>query len=127
MRKQPIENQTNTHQNDPTQWTDIAPIGLWRSTRCRTFDDEGNQTGYSFTTNPIWHAVDLLLRRKIYPDYGLDLVQGPDLLTVGVANRFDWGAIYTAAQYCDEFLANGRAAFRGSLLLSAANYSPGRD
>ena len=114
MRKQPIENQTNTHQNDPTQWTDIAPIGLWRALRCRLFDDEGNQTGYAFTTNPAWHFVDVYLRRKIFPDFGIDLVNGPDPLPLAMANRFDWGTIYTAAQYFDEFLANGRRRFEGS-------------
>jgi hypothetical protein len=113
MRKQPIQNQSNTHQNDPTQWTDIAPIGLWRARRCRLFDDEGKQTGYAFTTNPIWHYIDLLLARKIFPDYGLDLVGGPDPLPAGVVNRFDWGTLYTAAQYCEEFLANGRRRFEG--------------
>jgi len=44
-------------------------------------DDEGNQTGYAFTTNPAWHFVDVLLRRKIMPDYGLTLNVGPDALT----------------------------------------------
>jgi len=119
MRKQPIENQTNTHQNDPTQWTDIAPIGLWRTLRCRLFDDEGNQTGYAFTTNPAWHYVDAILKRKIYPDYGLDFVNGPDPLTVPVKNRFDWGTIYSAAQYFDEFLPNGRRRFEGNYGFSA--------
>lgn len=118
MRKQPIENQTNTHQSDPTQWTDIAPIGLWRSMRCRLFDAEGNQTGYAFTTNPAWHIVDVILRRKIYPDYGLDLISGPDPLTAGVGNRFDWGSIFTAAQYFDTILANGRRRFEGNYSFS---------
>jgi hypothetical protein len=119
MRKQPIENQTNTHQNDPSQWTDIAPIGLWRALRCRLFDAEGNQTGYAFTTNPAWHFVDVLLRRKIFPDFGLDLVNGPDPLPQAMQNRFDWGSIYTAAQYFDEFLTNGRRRFEGSYSFSS--------
>jgi hypothetical protein len=114
MRKQAVANQTNNHRNDPTQWTDIAPVGLWRARRCRLFDDEGNQTGYAFTTNPIWHFVDLLLVRKIMPNYGLSVTLGPDALSTAVKNRFDWGAIYTAAQYCDEFLSNGRRRFMGS-------------
>lgn len=118
MRKQPIQNQTSTKQSDPTQWSDIAPIGLWRGIRCRTFDDEGNQTGYSFTTNPAWHFVDVLLRRKIMPDYALDLTAGPDVLSTAVKNRFEWGTIYSAAQYFDEILSNGRRRFMGSYCFS---------
>jgi len=119
MRKQPILNQTSNNGNDATQWTDIAPIGLWRALRCRLFDDEGNQTGYAFTTNPVWHIVDVLLRRKIFPDYQLDLTAGPDVLNSAVKNRFDWGSIYAAAQYCDEFLANGRPRFSGNYAFSS--------
>jgi hypothetical protein len=118
MRKQPIENQTNTHQTDPTQWTDIAPVGLWRALRCRLFDDQGSQTGYAWTTNPAWHYVDVLLRRKIFPDFGIDLNGGPDPLPSAVQNRFDWGPIYSAAQYFDEFLANGRRRFEGNYSFS---------
>lgn len=119
MRKQPIENQTNTNQTDATQWTDIAPIGLWRALRCRLFDDQGNQTGYAFTTNPAWHYVDAILRRKIYPDFGIDIVKGPDPLTIGVQNRFDWGSIFAAAQYFDQILANGRRRFEGNYSFSS--------
>jgi hypothetical protein len=114
MRKQAIANQSNDHRADPSQWTDIAPIVLWRSLKCRMFDDEGNQTGYAFTTNPAWHFVDVYLRRKVMPDYGLDSSLGPDALTSAVQNRFDWGSIYTAAQYFDEILANGRRRFEGN-------------
>jgi hypothetical protein len=114
MRKQAIQNQTNTHRADPTQWTDINPIGLWRALKCRLFDDEGNQTGYAFTTNPAWHFVDLILRRKLLPDYNLSLTAGPDQLGPAVSNRFDWGSIYQSAQYYDEILANGRRRFQGS-------------
>jgi hypothetical protein len=118
MRKQPVSHQTSNNGNDPTQWTDIAPIGLWRALRCRLFDDEGNQTGYAFTTNPAWHFVDVLLRRKLMPDYGLTLDVGPDVLSDAVKNRFDWGSIYQAAQYYDEFLANGRPRFAGNYSFS---------
>ena len=113
-RKQPANPQTNTHQDDPTQWVDINPIGLWRALRCRLFDDQGNMTGYAFTTNPAWHFVDLLLRRKLFADYALDLNAGPDDLTTAIRNRFDWGTIYASAQYFDEILANGRRRFQGS-------------
>jgi len=35
-----------------------------------------------------------------------------------VQNRFDWGPIYSAAQYFDEFLANGRRRFEGNYSFS---------
>lgn len=120
MRKQPIQNQTNTHQNDPTQWTDINPIGLWRTRKCRLFDGSGTQTGYAFTTNPAWHIVDVLCFRKLFPDYKLDLAGGPDQLPEAVSARFNWESIYESAQYYDGFLANGRRRFAGNYSFSSA-------
>lgn len=114
FRKQPIQNQTNTHQNDPTQWTDINPIGLWRGLRVRLFDDEGNQTAYAFSTNPAWHFVDAILRRKIFPEYNIDLNAGIDEISSAAQNRFDWGSIYQAAQYFDQALGNGMPRFMGN-------------
>jgi hypothetical protein len=114
MRKQPVVHQSNNHQNDPSQWTDIAPIGLWRALRCRLFDANGNVTGYAFTTNPAWHWVDVRLRRKLFPEYNLTYQGGPDPLPAAVTARFDWESIYEAAQYFDQFLANGRRRFAGS-------------
>ncbi|MHB1794610.1 MAG: Ig-like domain-containing protein [Acidobacteriaceae bacterium] len=114
FRKQLIENPTNDNQGDPTQWADIAPIGLWRATRVRLFDDQGNTTGYAFSTNPAWHFVDVLLRRKIMPEWNIDLNAGPTDLNDAVRGRFDWGTIYQSAQYFDEILANGRRRFTGN-------------
>ncbi|MDE3162515.1 MAG: hypothetical protein KGL64_04575 [Acidobacteriota bacterium] len=120
MRKQQIQNQTNTHQQDPTQWTDINPIGLWRALRCRLFDANGNVTGYAFTTNPAWHFVDVLLRRKLFVEYNIDLTAGPDSLPAPVRSRFNWAAIYASAQYCDEILANGRRRFEGNYFFASS-------
>jgi hypothetical protein len=117
-RKQPIQNQTNTHQNDPTQWADLNPIGLWRSTKVRLFDAEGNQTAYAYSTNPAWHFVDAILRRKIFPEYNIDLNAGIDQISAAAQNRFDWGSIYSAAQYFDQVLANGRRRFTGAYAFS---------
>jgi hypothetical protein len=119
MRKQPIANQTNDHRNDPAQWGDINPIGLWRSLRCRLFDEDGQMSGYAFTTNPIWHIVDILLRRKLFPDYALDPVTGPDDLTDAIRARFNWSSIFNSAQYCDEMLSNGRRRFEGHYAFAA--------
>lgn len=113
MRKQPVANPTNDHRNDPAQWTDINPIGLWRGLRCRLFDEDGFMAGYAFTSNPIWHIVDVILRRALYPDYKLDPANGPDDLTTAVRNRFNWSSIFSSAQYCDEVLSNGRRRFEG--------------
>lgn len=120
MRKQPVENQTNTHQNDATQWTDISPIGLWRAMKCRLFDANGAMTAYAFTTNPVWHWVDVRLRRKIFPEYNLSISNGIDDLSTGARACFDWTRIYSAAQYCDEILANGRRRFQGSYSFATA-------
>jgi hypothetical protein len=114
MRDQPVESQTSTHQDDPNQWTDINPIGLWRALKCRLFDATGNMIGYAFTTNPVWHWVDIRLRRKLFVEYNLSLTNGPDNLPAAVRACFDWNKIYTSAQYCDEILANGRRRFEGS-------------
>jgi len=113
MRAQPVLWQTNGSETDPTQWGDIVPTGLWRALRCRLFDGDGNVTGYAFTRNPIWHAVDVRLRRELFPDYNLIYNVGPDPLPAAVSARFNWDAIYASAQYCDELLADGKPRFSG--------------
>lgn len=113
MRKQPILWQTNDNQNDPSQWTDINPIGLWRALRCRLFDADGNVTGYAFTRNPVWHWVDVTLRRELFPDYNLTINVGPDPLPAAVSARFNWSKIYASAQYCNQILASGQPRFTG--------------
>lgn len=118
-RKQPAQYQTTAKRNDPTQWADVAPVGLWRALKCRLFDADGNQTGYAFTTNPAWHFVDVLLRRKVFPDFALPYGSGPDPLPQAVQARFDWESIFEAAQYFQEILANGRPRFSGSYSFSS--------
>lgn len=119
MRKQPIENQTNDHRDDPSQWTDINPVGLWRALKVRLFDSAGQMTGYAFTTNPVWHIVDVLLRRVLLPDYSLNSITGPDDLTDAVRARFDWSVIFDSAAYCDEIISNGRRRFEGHYAFSS--------
>lgn len=114
MRKQPILWQTHNDQEDPSQWTDFNPILLCRGLKCRLFDANGAVTGYAFTTNPAWHIVDLLCRRKLFGYYSLPFGGSPDALPTAVSARFDWESIYTAAQYYDGFLANGRRRFSHS-------------
>jgi hypothetical protein len=106
-------------QADSSQWTDVNPVGLWRCLRTRLFDDQGRTIGYAFNTNPAWHFVDVLLRRKIKPDYKLDLQLGPEDLTDAERARFDWGSIAESAAYYDEILANGRRRFAGNYLFNS--------
>jgi hypothetical protein len=119
MRKQPIEDQTNDHRDDPSQWTDINPVGLWRALKVRLFDANGQMTGYAFSTNPVWHIVDVLLRRVLMPDYTLSAISGPDDLTDAVRARFNWSAISDSALYCDEIISNGRRRFEGHYAFSS--------
>ncbi len=113
--KQVINNPSGaTYQNDPNAWTDINPVGLWRCMRCRIFDATGQMNTYAFTTNPAWQLVDVLLRRKYFPEYKLDAVAGPDDLTNAVRARFDWAAIADAAASYDTILANGRRKYEGN-------------
>jgi hypothetical protein len=119
MRKQPILNQTTGSQSDPSQWTDINPIGLWRGLRCRLFDADGNVTGYAFTRNPVWHWVDVTLRRELFPDYKLIQGLGPDPLPAAVSARFNWSKIYASALYCNQPVASGQARFSGDYSFAA--------
>jgi len=93
---------------------DMQPVLDMRCMRCRIFDGSGNQIGYRFTTNPIWHMVDAYLRRAIKPQYSIDSVAGPDPLTTYELNCFRWDIIAESAAYCDFVLPNGQARFSGS-------------
>jgi hypothetical protein len=110
--KQLINNPPNQNQNDSTVWADINPIGLWRTTRCRLFDDSGNMTGYAFSRNAVWQYVDLLCRRKLFPEYLIDSIAGAQDLPAAVKARFDWSALADSAAYFDEILpSTGRPRF----------------
>ena len=102
------------HQNDPSVWADLNPVGIWRGLRCRLFDETGAMTGYAFTTNPAWQIVDVLLRRRLFPEYALDPYSGPDDLPASVRARFDWGAIAAAATAYDVIMPNGNRQFEGN-------------
>jgi hypothetical protein len=96
----------------------LAPVADFRGMRCRIFDGAGNQVGYRFTTNPIWHFVDLWLRRAIKPEYAIDPYLGPTQLTAAEQSKFNWPSIYAAAQYCDYILPNGQPRFTGSYVFT---------
>ena len=92
----------------------LSPIGDFRGIRCRMFDGNGNQIGYAFTQNPIWHFVDAWLRRAIKPEWTIDAVAGPSALTSDEQARFNWESIAEAAADCDYILANGHPRFQGN-------------
>jgi hypothetical protein len=99
----------------------MSPVADFRGMRCRMFDGSGNQTGYGFTTNPIWHWVDLWLRRAIKPEYAIPYAAGADALTAAEKTAFNWPSIYGAAQYCDQRLANGLPRFSGNYVFAGSS------
>jgi len=119
----------------------LSPVLDLRGMKCRLFYADGatvfpgfsapppygTQTGYAFTTNPIWHFVDLWLRRSIKPEYAIDPVNGPDKLTAAEAALFNWPSILAAAQYCDQAInitaqnPAGTPRFQGSYVFAAGS------
>jgi hypothetical protein len=119
----------------------LSPLLDMRGMRCRMFYADGQtaftgfstpppygtQTGYGFTTNPIWHFVDLWLRRAIKPEYGIDPVLGPDALTAQESALFNWPSIVAAANYCDQAInitsqnPTGTPRFQGSYVFAAGS------
>lgn len=100
-------------QSNANDWTDINPIGLWRTTRCRIFSSSGSMVGYAFTRNPAWHFVDLVCRRKLFPEYNIVSGVGPTDLPTAIKARFDWGAIAETAAYFGQIVASGMPRFCG--------------
>ena len=79
-------------------------MGIWRSTRCRTFDAYGNVLTYGFTTNPTWHFVEAILRYKISLSFlGLAGLSGPE------RECFNWPSIVENAARNDYILPIGSA------------------
>lgn len=101
--------------------SEMSPVADFRGMRCRTFDGSGNQTGYGFTTNPIWHFVDLWLRRAIKPEYAIPQNEWPDTLTADESSKFNWASIYAAAQYCDALRIDGLPRFSGSYVFASGS------
>ncbi len=86
----------------------ITPVGVYRTTRCRIFDNAGNVIGYGFTTNPTWQMIETLLRFQIKP-------QQPALAGLTNAERacFDWPAMVAHAARNAFILPNGSPRFSG--------------
>jgi hypothetical protein len=99
----------------------MSPVADFRGMRCRIFGATGVQIAYRFTTNPIWHFVDLWLRRAIKPEYAIPQGLWPDQLTADESAKFNWPSIYAAAQYCDQLLDNGLPRFSGSYVFASGS------
>ncbi len=118
MLKQWVASPENDHQDNPNNFTDIDPIGLWRGLRLRLFDDSGTMNGYAFSTNPSWQMLDVLLRMRLYPEYNLSLTNGPDDLTAAVRRRLDWPAWSDLAARCDIINDQNRKSYEGCWLFN---------
>jgi len=98
----------------------MTPVLDMRCMRCRIYDASGNQIGYQFTTNTIWHVVDMYLRRIVKPEYHIDATLGPDPLTDAERNCFRWDLIAAAADAFDALGFSGSYAFTAGGNVSAA-------
>jgi hypothetical protein len=82
--------------------------GIYRTARLRQFDAAGTQTAYAYSSNPAWVALDLLLRRFLFPQ---GLVG--EALPQAVKDRIDFAAFKDWADFCDADLAiNGQVVNR---------------
>jgi hypothetical protein len=94
---------------DPTQPGPEFDIrGIYRTARVRHFDAAGALTAYAYSSNPAWVALDLLLRRSLFPQ-GL----AGEPLPQPVQDRIDFAAFKDWADFCDADLTiNGQVVNR---------------
>ncbi len=92
----------------------LNPIGIWRSTRCRIFDDAGNVVSYAFTVNPTWQMIETILRFQVKP-------QQPPLagLTNAEKRLFDWPAMFYHATRNAITVPSGAPRFCGNFMFAA--------
>jgi hypothetical protein len=84
-------------------------MGDYETMMCEIYDGAGNFQALKFTTNPVWHFLDVLLRRIVRPNY---VIGQP--LTAQQKACIGWEEFYNAAAYCDEVLAGGQPRFVGN-------------
>lgn len=80
--------------------------GIYRTMKVRQFDTAGNQTAYSYSANPAWCILDLLIRRFIKPHQ-----LAGELLTAAEKARIDFAAFRAAADEGDFDLGGGTKRF----------------
>ena len=62
--------------------------------------------GYSYSTNIAWQIVDLILRRRLFPEFNLDINNGISDLSAAVRACFDWPSVVDYAAWGDSINAN---------------------
>src|SRR3972149_2078821 len=95
-------------QKHPKKTREFEVFGIYRGLRVRLFDNAGAQTGYAWSSNPAWCALDLLIRRYLKP-HGLV----NEALTAAEKARIDFQAFRDWADFCDATLTlNGESVKR---------------
>ncbi|MFQ5817982.1 MAG: hypothetical protein ACE5H2_08515 [Terriglobia bacterium] len=80
--------------------------GVYRTMKVRQFDSAGNQLAYSYSANPAWCILDLLIRRAYAPHQ-----LAGETLTAAVKARINFAAFKTAADECDFDIGGGTKRF----------------
>lgn len=80
--------------------------GVYKTMKVRQFDSSGAQTAYSYSANPAWCILDLLIRRWIKPHQ----LPGETLAAAEKA-KIDFAAFVQAATDCDFDIGGGVKRF----------------
>ncbi len=82
---------------EPTQpGPEFDVRGIYRTLKVRQFDSSGTQTAFAYSFNPAWCALDLLLRRFLFPQALVG-----EALPSSVKDRLDFAAWRAWADFCD--------------------------
>lgn len=84
--------------------------GVYKTMRVRQFDASGNQTAYSYSTNPAWCLLDLLIRRVIKPHGKVN-----EALIAAEKDRIDFQSFLDAATACDFDVGGGQKRFEANV------------
>jgi len=84
----------------PTDGFDI--IGAYETRLVRTFDNTGTETGFTYTPNPAWCALDAIIETWVKPHASID-----EALTTAEKLLFDWPAWKDWADDCDADIGGG--------------------
>ncbi len=91
--------------------------GIYKTRKVRTFDTNGNQTGYLFSANPAWQLLDAFISLHLKP-HGL----ANEALITAEKDRIDFVAFKSAADFCDVDIGGGVKRFESHVVfLSETN------
>ena len=91
--------------------------GIYKTRKVRTFDTNGNQTGYLFSANPAWQLLDAFISLHLKP-HGL----ANEPLITAEKDRIDFVAFKSAADFCDVDIGGGVKRFESHVVfLSETN------